>query len=117
MSTTAATQWLYLAPNPKSAYRQLFVKGTRIRARTLYGAFMNDEAPMTPEEIAEDYDLPLEAVREAIEYCKSDPPEIRQDWEQEEALMEASGMNDPDYKYHGKPRPLSPQEINRILRS
>ena len=38
----------------------------RIRARTLYGLYRSAEAPMTPEEIAREYDLPVEAVKEAI---------------------------------------------------
>ena len=35
---------------------------------------------MTPEEIAREYDLPVEAVKEAIAYCQTDPPEIREDF-------------------------------------
>ncbi|MGQ0634785.1 MAG: DUF433 domain-containing protein [Planctomycetaceae bacterium] len=113
MSTT--TQYHYLAPNPKSSYRQLFVKGTRIRARVLYGWHANSE-PMSAEEIAADYKLPVEAVKEAIAYCESNPPELLQDYAREEALMEASGMNDPDYKLHGTPKALSPEERERIKR-
>jgi uncharacterized protein (DUF433 family) len=108
-------EWKYLAPNPKSHYKQLFIKGTRIRARTLYGLFMSEEEPRTPEQIAADYELPVEAVKEAIAYCESKPPEIEEDFRREEALMEATGMNDPNYKYHGKPKVLSPQEIARII--
>jgi uncharacterized protein (DUF433 family) len=109
-----AAQWKYLAPNSKSHYKQLFIKGTRIRARTLYGLFMSEEEPQTPEQIAADYELPVEAVKEAIAYCQSNPPEIAEDFRREEALMEATGMNDPNYKYHPKPKVLSPQEIARI---
>jgi uncharacterized protein (DUF433 family) len=110
-------QWQYLAPNPKSAYKQLFIKGTRIRARVLYGLAMSQEdgPPMTPEEIAAEYNLPVEAVQEAIAYCAANPPELLEDYAREEALMEASGMHDPNYKYHGKPKLLSPQEIARIM--
>src|SRR5712692_11163717 len=102
MSTSQPREWKYLAPKPGSFYRQLFIKGKRIAALTLYILHVDgDEDPgMTPEELAADYDLPLEAVLEAIAYCKSDPPEIRQDLAVEEAIMEATGMNDPDYKYH-----------------
>jgi uncharacterized protein (DUF433 family) len=73
-------QWQHLAPNPKSHYKQLFVKGTRIRARILYGAYKSAEEPMTVEEIAADYNLPVEAVREAIAYCDTNPPEIAADF-------------------------------------
>src|SRR5262245_12975651 len=114
MNPTATTTWKYLAPNPKSAYKQLFIKDRRIRARVLYGLYMSEEEPMTPEEIAADYGLPLEAVKEAIAYCKSDPPEIREDFEREERIMEATGMNDPDYKFGGNYRVLSPQERARL---
>src|SRR5438034_404250 len=114
MTPTTSTTWKYLAPNPKSKYKQLFIKGRRIRARTLYGAYMSAEEPMTPEEIAADYDLPLEVVQEAIAYCQSDPPEIREDFEREERIMEATGMNDPQYKYGGKYKILSPQERARL---
>jgi hypothetical protein len=31
--------------------------------------------------------------------------------------MEACGMNDPDYKYGGKYKRLSPEEMARILNS
>ncbi len=108
------TTWKHLAPNPKSAYKQLFIKGRRIRARDLYGMYMSAEEPMTPAEIAADYDLPLEVVAEAIAYCQTDPPEIREDFEREERIMAATGMNDPDYKYGGKYRVLSPQERARL---
>lgn len=117
MSRPDSSRWKYLAPKPNSFYRQLFIKDRRIAARTLYGMYVNEEAPMTPEEIAADYDLPLEAVQEAIAYCESNPPEILEDWEREEALMDATGMNDPDYKYHGTPRVISTQDRARILGS
>ena len=114
MKPNPTMTWKYLAPNPKSAYKQLFIKGRRIRARTLYGMYMSAEEPMTPAEIAADYDLPLEVVEEAIAYCQTDPPEIQEDFEREERIMEATGMNDPDYKYGGKYRILSPQERARL---
>src|SRR5438552_18269788 len=99
MKPTNTTTWKYLAPNPKSAYKQLFIQGRRIRARTLYGMYMNAEEPMTPEEIARDYDLPVQAVMEAIAYCQGNPPEVKEDFEREERTMQATGMNEPDYQY------------------
>ena len=114
---SVSTQYQFLERNPKSNYKQLFVKGTRIRARILYGQYMSEEEPRTPEEIAADYGLPVEAVREAIAYCDTDPIEIREDHAREEAIMEATGMNDPNYKYNPSSRKLlSPQEHARIYR-
>lgn len=102
-------EWVYLVPNPKSAYKQLFIKGTRIRAEVVYRLSIGRE-PMTAEEIAADYGLPLEAVKEAIAYGASGPPEIEADRRGEEQVMMATGMNDPDYKSGGKYKVLSPQE-------
>ena len=116
MNTSNATTWIYLARKPGSNYRQLVIKGRNISARTLYGQYLDGEdgPGRTPEELAEDFNLPLEAVREAVAYCESNPPEIRADWEMEEALMEATGMNDPNYKYHPSPRPLAREDYIRI---
>jgi uncharacterized protein (DUF433 family) len=114
---SVSTQYKYLEQKPKSNYKQLFVKGTRIMARILYGQYMSEEEPRTVEQIAADYSLPVEAVREAISYCDTDPIEIREDFAREEAIIEATGMNDPQYKSDpSRKRALSPQERARIYR-
>jgi uncharacterized protein (DUF433 family) len=92
-------QWKYLGPKQGSAYRQLFVKGTRIMAHILYGMVEREEDPMTPEQIAAAFALPLEDVQEAIAYCQSDPPEIRQDWEREEANIKKRGRPETRLPY------------------
>jgi uncharacterized protein (DUF433 family) len=115
MSTN--TSWKYLSRKPKSLYKQLFIhdKGRWVSARTIYGQAVGADA-RTHEQLANDYNLPLEAVREAIAYCESNPPEIAQDWAAEEALLEVDGMNEPDYKSHAIPPVLSPQEMARLNR-
>lgn len=111
-----ATTYEFLAPNPNSAYKQLFVKGTRIRARVLYGWYVCEE-PMLPEQIAREFNIPVAAVTEAIAYCESNPPELQDDYAREEALTEAAGMNDPGYKHRPTPRLLDPRQIAQINRS
>ena len=110
MNEPTPTTWKYLERDPKSRLTQLSIRGRRIRARTLYGQFMSAEESRTPEEIAADYDLPLEAVQEAIAYCQSDPPEIKEDFEREERFFKAIGLDEPGGKY----RELSPQERARL---
>jgi uncharacterized protein (DUF433 family) len=100
---------VYLDRKPGSVYRQLFIKGRNIAARTLYGHLVSAEEPRTVEEIAADYELPTEAVQEAIAYSESSPPELDEDWAAEEALEEAAGMKDPDYVKHGRTRRLADQ--------
>ncbi len=118
MSTTVTYQ--FLEQRPKSAYRQPFIKGTRIRAEIVYGACTaldelradDDQDPRTPQQVALDYGLPLEAVLESIEYCRSNPPDIAADHAREERLIEASGVGHSNYKTDPKRhyRVLTPQE-------
>jgi uncharacterized protein (DUF433 family) len=108
MSSPTATTWKYLAPNPKSSYKQLYVRGTRIPARALYGWYAGPE-PTAPEDIAREFSLPVEAVLESIAYCESNPPELMADYARDEALMEAVRLSP-----NGIP---TPQEIARINRS
>jgi uncharacterized protein (DUF433 family) len=115
--STNSNPYKYLVRKPKSVYKQLFIKDRWISARTLYGMYASEEEPMSPEEIAADYNLPLDAVLEAIAYCESNPPELAEDYARERAIMEASGENDPDYKYHPQPRFLPAQEMARLRRS
>jgi hypothetical protein len=116
MTIKPSPPWRHLEPKPDSLYRQLFIKGRNIAARTLYGQFVSAEEPRSIEELATDWDLPVEAVREAIAYCQADPPEILADWADEEAIDKASGMNEPDYPKSGRTRRLSQDEIQRFGR-
>ena len=110
--STVNTQWKYLAPNPKSAYHQLFIKGRRIRAWVIYCDHVAQD--MTAEQIAEDRDLPVEVVRECIAYCASNPPEVRGDLIREEEHMKAAGMFEPGYKLNPTPKRLTAEERARI---
>jgi uncharacterized protein (DUF433 family) len=111
--STAPNTWKHLEPRLGSSYRQLFIKGTRIRADVIYGQYVSEEEPiMTPEEIAADSGLPVEAVLEAIAYIESNPPEVLRDRARDDAMMEATGMNDPNYDGH--PKVLSIEERMRI---
>ncbi len=58
-------EYQFLKLKRGSRYQQLFVG--RIRAEVLYRETVGRE-PLTPEEVAREYDVPVEAVREAIDY-------------------------------------------------
>jgi hypothetical protein len=62
----ADSDYKYLKPKRGSRYRQLFFG--RIRAEVLYRETVGIE-PLTPEEVAKEYNVPVEAVLEAIDYC------------------------------------------------
>lgn len=105
-------QWNFLDRRPGSSYKQLCIKGRRIWAWTLYCEFVKEGR--TPEQLAADWNVPLEAVLEAIEYGQSDPPEIHEDKSMDDIRRAARGMTDPNYKYSGKPRTLSTEERVRL---
>ena len=86
-------EWKNLERRPGSSYHQLSVKGRRIWAWTLFCAYMSNKEPRTPQQIADDFNIPLEAVQEAIEYCQGDPPEITEDKRRTDILREAIGMD------------------------
>jgi uncharacterized protein (DUF433 family) len=115
--TRVAIEYRHLAPDPRSSYKQLRIKGRRIFARTIYGQHVNHEDPRTIEELAGDFELPIEAVKEAIAYCRSNPPEIEEDFRIDQALAEASGTADPNYRLHPRVHPLSPPERSQIKRA
>ena len=107
-------EWKYLERRPGSSYQQLCIKGKRIWAWTLYCEFMNEKEPRTPQQLAEDWDVPLDAVLEAIAYCQSDPPELREDHRKDDVRAEAIGMNDPAIKLSGRTRSLSTEDRVRL---
>lgn len=80
----------------RSHYRQLFVRGRNLRAEVLYRATIGPE-PRTPEEVAEDFGVPLEAVHEAVHYCLHNAEVLRQEREEVLADIRARGLDKPPY--------------------
>ncbi len=91
---TTRVQYQHLAPRPSSHYRQLWVKGRHIRAEVLYRLTVEAE-PRTPAEVAQDYDLPVEAVHEAIDYARRNQAllEVEAERAREEARMQQLGLH------------------------
>jgi uncharacterized protein (DUF433 family) len=110
------TQWKYLEAHPGSSYKQLFIKGTRLRAEIIAGEMEDGEPddPVTPEKIAAYRNLPVEAVREAIAYCESNPPEIEEDHRREHEFFQAMGVVDAEGNYlRGNLPPTSERPIRK----
>lgn len=78
--------WLFLESRPDSWRKQLYIKGRKLRASNIWSDMIVNE--MTPEECAEDWDLPLAAIHEAIEYC-----EIHQGLIEAEAAQERASLD------------------------
>lgn len=93
MATEAQKPYQHLEARPGSNYRQLFIKGRRIRADLVYQDIHGPDA-YTPETWAEDYQVPLEAVYEALDYVERNQSIIQADREREAAGLRARGLLD-----------------------
>src|SRR5437588_7646883 len=81
----------YLQPKRGSHYQQLAVNG-RIRAEILYRETLGPE-PLSPEQVAREYDVPVEAVLEAIDYCQRNQELLTAERAREQATIEARGFD------------------------
>ena len=86
----------HLEPRSRSNYRQLWVKGRHIRAEVLYRLTIGAE-PRTPEEVARDYDLPVAAVHEAIDYARRNQELLAAERAREAARMQHLGLDQPPF--------------------
>lgn len=86
------TMYTYLEPRVGSRYRQLFLRGRKLRAEVLYRATIGPEA-RTPHEVADDFGVPLKAVHEAIRYCHANEDLLRQERDEVLADLHARGLD------------------------
>jgi uncharacterized protein (DUF433 family) len=94
MPTQIETNYRHLESRPGSNYRQLFLKGRRIRAAVVDEAIHGPD-PYTPEEFAQEFHVPLEAVLEALNYVEHHRSLIQQEREEEAARLRARGLLGP----------------------
>ncbi len=88
---TSKTQWQYLEERPHPWRKQLDFKGKRLKAFDVWMTMLVEK--MSPEEMAEDWDLPLAAVEEAIQYCQTHQDLLKQEAEAERRYLEAAGIS------------------------
>ena len=81
--------WNYLVERPHAWRRQLFVKGRKLRAFTVWSDMLTNG--MSREEAAENWDLPLEAIEEIIRYCESHKELLSMEAEEERRWLNEKG--------------------------
>lgn len=67
-SSNQVDEWQFLGSRPHEWRKQLYIKGSRLPAAVVWDDMTVNER--TVEEAADDWDLPIEAVQEAIRYCE-----------------------------------------------
>jgi len=87
-----STQYQHLESRPGSNYQQLWVKGRHIRAEVLHRQTIGPE-PRSVEVVGRDYDLPIEAVLEAVDYAVSHESLLQAERSREEDRLRSSGID------------------------
>jgi hypothetical protein len=87
--------WNYLIARPHPWRRQLFVKGRRLRAFTVWMDLQTQQ--MTHEAAAVNWDLPLPAIEEIMRYCEGHREllEMEADEERRRLLEEGVSLEPP----------------------
>ena len=79
------TQWQYLEKRTHPWRQQLYIKGKMIKASVIYSDMIVNEE--TPEEAAENWDLPLAVIEEVITYCQTHQELLKQEAEEERRIV------------------------------
>lgn len=81
--------WVWLTPRPHAWRRQLWVKGRRLLASQVWRDMLVNE--MSEVEAAENWDLPVEAIREIMAYCAEHADLIAADVAEERQRLQQAG--------------------------
>ena len=86
---TPAPPWNYLVVRKHPWRKQLYIKGRNMTVRHLVGGVMANK--FSVEQAAGNYDLPVEAIREALAYFEANPEVIALDHATEMYLISLEG--------------------------
>jgi uncharacterized protein (DUF433 family) len=92
------SQWQYLVERPHPWRRQLCVKGRNMTAAQLVGAMKANS--LTATAAADDFDLPITAIDEAVRYCAAEAELLALEADEERRRLIERG-------YRLEPSPLS----------
>ena len=82
--------WQYLVSRPHAWRKQLYIKGRKLLASTIWQDMLVNQ--MSPEQVAENWDLPLSAIYEALQYCESHQELLKLEADEERYRLEMKGV-------------------------
>lgn len=82
--------WKYLVERPHAWRRSPFIKGRRLPAAVIWHDLLANR--QTEEEAAEDWNLPVEAIREAIAWSEQNRSLLAMEADEERRFLLASGV-------------------------
>ncbi len=89
-TTPGIENWQYLVARPHAWRKQLYIKGRKLLASTICRDMTANQ--MSPEQAAENWDLPLSAIYEAIDYCENHQELLKLEADEERYRLEAKGV-------------------------
>ncbi|MEK0182320.1 hypothetical protein [Microcoleus anatoxicus] len=89
-TTPGIENWQYLVARPYAWRKQLYIKGRKLLASTICRDMTTNQ--MSPEQAAENWDLPLSAIYEAIDYCENHQELLKLEADEERYRLEAKGV-------------------------
>ncbi|OCQ96051.1 hypothetical protein BCD64_11885 [Nostoc sp. MBR 210] len=88
--TPQMNNWQYLVARSHTWRKQLYIKGRKLLASTVWQDMVANQ--MSPEQAAENWDLPISAIYEAISYCESHQELLKLEADEERHRLEAKGV-------------------------
>ncbi len=83
--------WQYLAKRNHPWRKQLYVKGQKLLASTVWQDMITNG--MSVEEAADNWDLPLDAIDEIVRYCESHQDLLKLESDEERYRLVKKGVN------------------------
>jgi uncharacterized protein (DUF433 family) len=87
---TAVEPWKYLVRRRHPWRKQLYVKGCNLTARQLVGGIKANQ--LDDETAAANYELPIEAIREALAYAEKNKELLETEAEIERLMLKRGGV-------------------------
>ncbi|WP_293352128.1 MULTISPECIES: hypothetical protein [unclassified Microcoleus] len=89
-TTPGIENWQYLIVRHHPWRKQLYIKGRKLLASTIWRDMTANG--MSPEQAAENWDLPLYAIYEAIDYCQNNQQLLKLEADEERYRLEVKGL-------------------------
>ena len=83
--------WQYLARRNHPWRKQLYIKGQKLLASTIWQDMIANE--MSVEQTADNWDLPLDAIDEVIRYCESNQELLKLESDEERYRLVEKGVS------------------------
>ena len=87
----AIADWQYLAKRNHPWRKQLYIKGRKLLASTVWQDIVANE--MSSEDAAVNWDLPLAAIDEVVRYCESHQDLLKLEADEEQYRLVTKGVS------------------------